>query len=66
MFQERVDWGICENCGKFDCLLVVFVHHPTDVQVWVCSDCAQEFDKALQQNQVPGILGEKIQKAIKG
>ena len=64
MFKGRVDWGECENCKRTDCLLSVFVHHPTGVEVWVCSDCAKKYDEALGQNQVPGLLGEKIQEAI--
>ena len=64
-FVKRIDWGSCENCKKADCLLSVFIHHPTEVNMWVCSDCAKKYDEALEQNQVPGLLGEKIQEAIK-
>lgn len=66
MFVKREDWGECENCKKADRILTVFIHHPTDTDMWVCSECTKVFDQALQQNQVPGLLGEKIQKARNG
>lgn len=65
-FKDRIDFGHCENCPKTECLLTVFIHHPTNTKTWVCSDCTKNYDEALQQGQVPGLLGEKIQKAING
>lgn len=64
MFEDRVDWGECEGCDKVGCLLTPFVHRPTKQTVWLCQVCSHNAREALEREQVPGLLEEKINKAL--
>lgn len=59
--MERVDWGECEEDGEKNRLLTAFIHHPTGVTVWLCSDHAPAAKDALDRKQVPGLLGDRLQ-----
>ena len=59
--EERLDWGTCEQDGQQNMRLFPVVHHPTGVIVWLCAIHLKTATEAISQNQVPSVLGDKLQ-----
>lgn len=61
---EVIYWGKCDNCGKKEVLLTPFIHTGEDVTGYACPICSPKWKDALEREQVPRVLGDKLQAAI--